>query len=102
MVTEWEVRDALKQVGLNKSPGLYGLPYEVHLRMSLMFVPILKDMFKHWFAQGAILGSVTKGVITLLKKSGKHVWGGLDDYRPITLLNTDSGFGLSESFTACH
>ena len=28
--------DALKQVGLNKSPGLDGLPYEVYLRMSLM------------------------------------------------------------------
>ncbi len=59
---------ALKQVGLNKSPGLDGLPYEVNLRMSHMFVPILTDMFNHWFAQGAIPGSVTKGVITLLKK----------------------------------
>ena len=70
VVTECEVRDALKQVGLNKSPGLDGLPYEVYLRMSHMFVPILTDVFNHWFAQGAIPGSVTKGVITLLKKGG--------------------------------
>ena len=84
VVTECEVRDALKQVGLNKSPGLDGLPYEVYLRMSHMFVPILTDMFNHWFAQGAIPGSVTKGVITLLKKGDRHVWEGLDDYRPIT------------------
>ena len=90
MVTECEVRDALKQVGLNKSPGLDGLPYEVYLRMSHMFVPILTDMFNYWFAQGAIPGSVTKGVITLLKKGGRHVWEGLDDYEPITLLNTKS------------
>ena len=89
VVTECEVRDALKQVGLNKSPGLDGLPYEVYLRMSHMFVPILTDMFNHWFAQGAIPGSVAKGVITLLKKGGRHVWEGLDDYRPITLLNTE-------------
>ena len=89
LVTECEVRDALKQVGLNKSPGLDGLPYEVYLRMSHMFVPILTDKFNHWFAQGAIPGSVTKGVITLLKKGGRHVWEGLDDYRPITLLNTE-------------
>ena len=89
VVTECEVRDALKQVGLNKSPGLDGLPYEVYLRMSHMFVPILTDMFNHWFAQGAIPGSVTKGVITLLKKGGRHVWEGLDDYRPINLLNTE-------------
>ena len=53
-----------------------------------MFVPILTDMFNHWFAQGAIPGSITKGVITLMKKEGKHVRGELDDYRPITLLNT--------------
>ena len=89
VVTECEVRDALKQVGLNKSLGLDGLPYDVYLRMSHMFVPILTDMFNHWFAQGAIPGSVTKGVITLLKKGGRHVWEGLDDYRPITLLNTE-------------
>ena len=89
VVTECEVRDALKQVGLNKSPGLDGLPYEVYLRMSHMFVPILTDMFNHWFPQGAIPGSVTKGVITLLKKGGRNVYEGLDDYRLITLLNTE-------------
>ena len=47
VITECEVPDALKQVGLNKSPGLDGLAYEVYLRMSHMFVPILTDMFNH-------------------------------------------------------
>ena len=75
VATECEVRDALKQVSLKKSPGLDSLPYEVYLRLSHMYVPILTDMFNHWFAQGAILGSVTKGVITLPKKGGKHVTG---------------------------
>ena len=89
VVTECEVHDTLKQVALNKLPGLDGLPYEVYLRMLHMFVPILTDMFNHWFAQGAIPGSVTKGVIILLKKGGRHVWEGLDDYKPITLLNTE-------------
>ena len=28
LVTEYEVRDALKQIDLNKSPGLDGLPYK--------------------------------------------------------------------------
>ena len=28
-------------------------------------------------------------MITLLKKEGRHVRGELDDYRPITLLNTE-------------
>ena len=89
VITEFEVRDALKQVGLNKSAGLDGLLYEVYLRMSHMFVPILTDMFNLWFAQGAIPGSVTKGMITVLKKGGRHVSVGIDDYRPITLLNTE-------------
>ena len=89
LVTECEVRDALKQVGLNKSLGLDGLPNEVYLRMSHMFVPILTDVFNHWFAQGVIPGCVTKGVITLLKKGGQHIGEGLDDYRPITLLNAE-------------
>ena len=80
--TECKVHEALKQVGLNKSPWLDGLPY-TH------FVPILTDMFNYWFAQGAIPGSVTKGMIPLLKKGGRYVWEDLDDYRPITLLNTE-------------
>ena len=79
MVTECEVRNAPKQVGRNKSPELAGLPYEVYLRISHMFVPILTDMFNHWFAQGTIPGSITKAVIKLLKKEDRHVrgrWGG--------------------------
>ena len=55
---------------LNKSPELDGLPYEMYLRMAYMFVPILTNVFSHWFAQGAIPGIITKGVITLLKKGG--------------------------------
>ena len=78
VVTECKVRSALKQVGLYWN-----------FRMSHMFVLILTDVFNHWFAQGAILGSITKGVITLLKKEGRYVRGDLDDYRHITLLNTE-------------
>ena len=57
---EYKVRDALKQVGQNNSPGLDGLLYEVYLRLPHMFAPIWTDMFNHWFAQGAIPGSVQK------------------------------------------
>ena len=71
LVTECEVRDALKQVGHNKSPGLDSLPDEVYLRLPYMFLPVVTDMLNHWFAQGAIPGRVTKDVI---KKGGRHVW----------------------------
>ena len=65
------------------------LGQHVNLRMLHIFVPILMDMFNYQFAQRAIPGSITKGVITLLKKGGRHVWEDLDGYRPITLLNTE-------------
>ena len=89
VVTECEVHDVLKQVGLNKLLGLDDLPNEVYLRLLHMFMPILWDVFNHWLAQRTIPVSVTKGVITLLKKGDRHVWEGLDDYRPITLLNSE-------------
>ena len=47
VITECEVRDALKQVDLNKSPGLDGLPHEVYLRLLHMFIPILSNMFNY-------------------------------------------------------
>ena len=79
LVTEREFCDVLKQVGLNKLPGLFSLPYEMYLRMSHMFVPILTDVFSHWFAQGTTPVSITKRVITLLKKGGRHIWEQLDN-----------------------
>ena len=60
MITECEVCDALKQVSLNKSPGLDGLPYEVYLRLPCMFVPIL-----------FVPGSITRAVVQVRgKRSG--------------------------------
>ena len=71
---EYEVRDALKQVDFNKSPGLDGLPSEVYLRHPHMFVSILMCIINHSFARGTITGIVTKSVIILLKKRGWHIW----------------------------
>ncbi len=87
-ITEGEVYAALKKVGRGKSPGLDGLPYELYLRLSHIFVPILTVVFNNWFRSGSIPNRITRGVITLLKK-GKGGGGKLDDYRPITLLNTE-------------
>ena len=49
-----------------------------------MFVHILTDKFNQ-----AIPGSITNGVITLLKKGGRHVWEDLDVHSPIHLLNAE-------------
>ena len=37
--------EALKSVRLEKSPGIDGLPYEVYLRLSHMFVPLLATIY---------------------------------------------------------
>ena len=71
-----------KQVSLNKSLGLDVLPDKMYLRLPHRLVPILTDVFNHWFVQGAIPSSLTKGGITLLKKGGRHVWDEQNDYRP--------------------
>ena len=85
VVTECEVRDALKQVGLNKSPGLDGLPYEVYLRMSHIFVPILMDVFNHcvtwwltetrrweWYSPPVELKLSSSQKVTVRNECGSH------------------------------
>ena len=80
LVTECKVRDALKKVSLNKSPGLDGWPYKVFFRL-LHVCAYSNEYVQPLVCPGAIPGSVTKGMITLLKKGGRHVWEDLDDYR---------------------
>ena len=77
VVTECEVRNALKQVGLNKSSSLLEAATHVCTYSDGYVQPLVHP------------SSITKGMITLLKKGGRHVWENLDDYRPITLLNTE-------------
>ena len=88
VVTEEEVKIAMSQVSNSTSPGLDGLPYEIYKSLSHLFIPILTQLYNHWFTLGHIPSQVTKGVITLLKKKGT-TGKGVGDYRPITLLNTD-------------
>ena len=87
-VTEDEVKRAMSQVSNGSSPGLDGLPYELYKQHSHLFIPILTRVYNHWFVEGRIPSQITKGVITLLKKKDK-TGRGVEDYRPITLLNTD-------------
>ena len=87
--TECEVCDALKQVGLKKSPGLDGLPTKCTWSCRTCLCLFWRIFSNVGLSRELSLVSVTKGMITLLKKGGKHVWEGLNDYRPITLLNTE-------------
>ena len=62
VVTECEVRDALKHVGLNKSPGLDGLPNEVYLRMSL------------FWRMCSTIGSPREPSLVALPRAWSHCW----------------------------
>ena len=102
LITECKVHDVLKQVSLNKSAGLDDLPLMIYLRLLHMLVPILMAVFNHWFAQGAIPGSIIKGMIILLKKGGRDVWEELDNFRLITLLNNFVKLTIWAQVLACH
>ena len=87
-ITEDEIRQALKSVGTDKTPGIDGLPYEVYLRLSHMFVPLLATIYNNWLRQGTIPQRFTRGIVKLLRKN-KHGGDGISNFRPLTMLNTD-------------
>ena len=101
-ITEDEVRKAMKSVGFNKSPGIDGLPYEVYLRLSHMFVLLLATIYNNWMRQGSIPRRFTRGIVKLLCKN-KHGGDGISNFRPLTMLNTDLDFSgdPSKSFADC-
>ena len=61
-IKEEEIREALKSVGLDKSPRINGLPYEVYLRLSHMFVLLLATIYDNWMNQGSIPRRFTRGM----------------------------------------
>ena len=85
-ITEDEVRRAMKSVGLDKSPGIDGLPYEVYI--SHMFVLLLATIYNNWMRQCSILRRFTRGIVKLLRNN-KHGGDGISNFRPLTMLNTD-------------
>ena len=87
-ITEVEIRQALRTVGTDKTPGIDGLPYEVYLRLSHMFVPLLATIYNNWLRQGTIPQRFTRGIVKLLRKN-KHGGDGISNFRPLTMLNTD-------------
>ena len=83
-IKEDEIWEALRSVGLDKSPGIDGLPYEVYLRLSHMFVPLLATIYNKWMRQGSIRRRFTRGIVKLLRKN-KHSGDGISNFRPLTM-----------------
>ena len=78
----------MKSVGLDKSLGIDGLPYEVYLRLSHIFVPLLATIYNNRMRHGSITRHFIRGVVKFLRKD-KHGGDGISNFRPLTMLNTD-------------
>ena len=90
-ITLAELHSALKASARGKKPGSDGLPYEFYTQFWDLLGPellaVLQDSFQTQLTS-SLPASMTQGVITLLYK-GKGARSSLDNYRPITLLNSD-------------
>ena len=53
-----------------------------------MFVSLLATIYNNWMRQGSIPRRFTRGIVKLLRKS-KHGGNGINNFRSLTMLNTD-------------
>lgn len=83
-----ELDDIIKKTPFNKSPGPDGLPFEFYRCFWEEIKEFILNVFNECAANGELTESMKQGVITLIPKPNKDVLY-LDNWRPITLLNSD-------------
>ena len=86
-ITIDEATKALKDMKINKAPGLDGLSVEFYREFWPEIQDIVIRSFNDAFSEGHLSYLQRKGVISLLFKGGDKEE--LDNWRPITLLNID-------------
>ena len=86
-ITLDEIKKAIKDMKLNKSPGPDGIPIEFYLEFIDIIAPKLMIVFNHIYVKGIEPISHSIGYIRLIFKKGiKEL---LRNWRGITLLNVD-------------
>ena len=88
LLTKEECYASLKSFCKGKSPGTDGLTVEFYLSFRELLGQELVDSFNYAFEKGEMLISQKRGIITLIPKKDKNRTL-LDNWRPISLLNTD-------------
>lgn len=83
-----EIRDALKSMKKGKAPGTDGLSVEFYLHVWEHLEGPIFNMFQECLAKGEMIANMKQGVISLIPKPDKEPLC-IDNWRPITLLNTD-------------
>ena len=86
--TENEIKCAIEGLNKNRSPGSDGLTAEFYGEFKDILVPIMGKLCKYIDKTGCVPESMSVGVITIFFKNKGDVRN-LDNYRPISLLNTD-------------
>ena len=86
-ISETECKDALKNMKLNKSPGSDGLPIEFYTTFWENINTLLLESINSAYHNGELSTSQKKGILSLIFKKGDKTL--LENWRPISLLNTD-------------
>ena len=84
---DWECRNAILNMKINKSPGSDGLPVEFYITFWDDIKSILMNSLNAAYHKGELSPSQKRGILTLLYKKGDK--SELSNWRPISLLNTD-------------
>jgi hypothetical protein len=87
-ITLTEIKDAIKGLQVNKSPGVDGIIAEFYKIYASLLAPILLEVYQYMEENNCVSESMVTGLITILyKNKGSKLK--LENYRPISLLNSD-------------
>ena len=88
-ISLYEIKQAVKEMKHNKSPGLDGLTAEFYCVFLCKFEQILLEAINYAFTtSGCLHKSAMRGVITLIPKKGRDIRK-IQNLRPISLLPVD-------------
>ena len=87
MITGKECKEALINMKKGKSPGIDGLPVEFYLTFWEILEAHLIRVYNEAFTEQELSYSQNLAVLTLLHKKGDKT--NLQNYRPVSLLNSD-------------
>ena len=82
-----EIEAARAGSGRNKSPGIDGIISEFYIEFKDELVPVLDRLFRGIEERNEIPADMLTGLVSILYKKGNR--NKLENYRPITMLNTD-------------